>query len=742
MRRPFALQRVSSARLSRFLLALLFAVAGNAVALAQEAEPKKADQPRPAKIVSLSSPIDEDDIGRIQNVGLQLQAEAERTGQEAILVVEIPSGTSRFGSVRDIAQFLTSAELSRIRTVAWVPETVDGLNVVVALACEEIVLHPDAELGDIGRGKALDPVDADFVLRLADKRHNPKINAALAKGMLDPQVSVLRATIGEGPNAVVRIVTGDDLRQLRDTTNERIVTEPVKEAGTTGRFSGSQARRLDLLVTGIAQTRQDVASLYDLPSSALRSDATAGKAPKVAYIKVDGVIEPVLEQFVMRQVDRAVASGANLLIFEIDSPGGLLLSSQELAFHIANLDEKKVRTVAYVPKQALSGAAIIALGCDEIYLHPQATIGDAAPVETRDGQTFERAPEKVLSLLRETLRKLAEQKGRPAAICEAMADKDLLVFQVTNSKTGQVWYLTEAAIHEAGGEWIKGPLVEASRKDNLLTVGGEKAHELKIAQPPVADRDDLKQRLGIPANSTLRPVGRTWVDSLIFILNQPIVAGALIAIGIVLIYLELHFMTGLLGIMSALCFAIFFWSKFLGGTAGWLEVVLFLLGLACIGLEVFVIPGFGVFGVSGGLLVIAALIMASQTFGNFAPATDFRQMTQTVGVLAGAIVVTVASTILMSRFLPRMPILGAMILAPPGTEIDSGPRLKPYDETEEYQALVGKQGRAASPLRPSGKAEIDGEYVDVFSVGGFIDAGTPIEVIRREGSRVIVREIA
>jgi membrane-bound serine protease (ClpP class) len=168
--------------------------------------------------------------------------------------------------------------------------------------------------------------------------------------------------------------------------------------------------------------------------------------------------------------------------------------------------------------------------------------------------------------------------------------------------------------------------------------------------------------------------------------------------------------------------------------------VLFKLGIACIGMEFFLIPGFGVFGVSGGLLLIAALVMASQTFGNFAPGTDIQQMTQTIGVLSGAIIVTVACAVALSRFLPHMPFLGSMILAPPGADLDQGPRLRPYDELEV--ALVGRQGRAMSSLRPAGKAEIDGEYLDVFSDGVYIEADTPIEVVRRDGNRIIVREVS
>ena len=183
---------------------------------------------------------------------------------------------------------------------------------------------------------------------------------------------------------------------------------------------------------------------------------------------------------------------------------------------------------------------------------------------------------------------------------------------------------------------------------------------------------------------------------------------------------------------------LFFWSKFLGGTSGWLEVMLFVIGLGCIGIEVFVVPGFGVFGVSGALLIIGAIVLASQTFGNLSPDTDFRQMTQTIGVLSGALITTVACAVLLSRFLPRMPILGGMVLAPPGSDLDDQPQLRVEDE---HGNLVGTRGWTTGPLRPVGKAEINGEYRDVVSVSGFIDANTQIEVVRQEGHRVFVQEV-
>src|SRR5690606_9672490 len=159
------------------------------------------------------------------------------------------------------------------------------------------------------------------------------------------------------------------------------------------------------------------------------------------------------------------------------------------------------------------------------------------------------------------------------------------------------------------GEWVKGPLVDESRENNLLTVDGARANVLKLAEPPVRDFDELKTRLGLSPETNLPPIGPNWVDTLVFILNSSFVTGLLFVIGIACIYAELHFTTGMFGIFATICFALFFWSRFLGGTADWLEVILFLIGLGCIAIEVLLIPGFGVFGVSGGLLVIASLIL-------------------------------------------------------------------------------------------------------------------------------------
>ena len=445
----------------------------------------------------------------------------------------------------------------------------------------------------------------------------------------------------------------------------------------------------------------------------------------------------------MRQIDRAVAEEAQAIVFEIDSPGGLLIASITLANAIANLDEKKIRTIAYVPQQAISGAAIIALGCDEIYLRPDAKIGDAGPIEMRAGQQFERAPEKILSPLKVALRELAEKKHRPVAICEAMADRSMKVFQVTHRDNGQVWYMSELDIHAANGEWIRGGQLRETNGELLFTANGIRANELKLAEAPVNDLDDLKSRIGIAPSIKLVPIAKTWVDRLVFTLNHPGMVMLMIVLGVALIYLELHFMTGILGILSVLCFSLFFWSNFMGGTAGWLEVVLFVLGIGCLGLEIFVIPGFGVFGVSGILLVLASLIMAGHSW-TFDRATNIEELTWQTGQVMVSFGVVFAIGIAIARFLPSMPGFDSMILGPPGTNAEE-PRLRletsPARSGFHEGVSIGEVGTAITMLRPSGKARFSDRVVDVISEGPFIHANVDLEVVSVTGNRIVVREM-
>ncbi|MEZ6067418.1 MAG: NfeD family protein [Planctomycetaceae bacterium] len=669
-------------------------------------------------------------------------------GDRPLLLLQIEPGSADFKSAAAIAEFLSSAAMRGVHTLAWVPSGATGPRALIALACREIVLHPDAELGDLGEGAALTSTQRQQVDRIIARGANPRATGALAAAMSDPAVALVALTFTQGAADVepisadaasTRIVTADEVGLLRDAGLAIQDVRVFKAAGVPTRISGRQAEAAGILVAGSSVDLASLTTKWGIDEDELDLRSAKHSSQRPALIKVEGEIEPLQTAYLIRQIERAVEQRADVVIFEIDSPGGYLQDSLELAFAIHDLRDHGIRTVAYIPRDAVSGAALISLGCDEIYLQPRGKIGDAGPIFQTDDGSVHRAPEKILSYLREVVRELAELKGRPPAVLMAMVDRQLEIYRVTHRDSGKVWYLADSEIDNANGEWIKGPVVEESPNELLLFVRGERAHELKIAEPPVRDFDELRERLGIAPEVQLVPAERTWVDNTVHILNTDFMTGLLFFFGLIFLFVEMHFVSGLFGILSALCFGVFFWSKFLGGTADWLEVMLFLIGIACLMIELFVIPGFGVFGVAGGLLLLASLVMAGLTLNSIDQAATSQQTWGAIQSLGLAVVGVIGAAAVLSHFMPRIPLLNAMILTPPTlvTAVPSGTVTGQGSEGE----LVGQRGQSITMLRPSGKVRLGGRIVDAVSRGNFVEADTEVEVIEARGKRIVVQAV-
>jgi membrane-bound serine protease (ClpP class) len=714
---------------------------------AQE-QPDAAVAQRPiGRFFTVRSPVDDRTVSDLTSLALELQAQATRDRREAVLILEIEPGSSRFGQVSDLARFLTSAQLSQIRTVAWLPKTVDGTQAILALACHDIVMHPDAMLGDIGRGEKVPDDEQNFVFSLIDRRRNVRLSRGIALAMMDPSSALMRVTVEEQPGiAQQRFLTPAELMQLRDQNAVVTKVETIKDPGIEGRFHAADSEKAGFLVARTAKNRSDVTAAFNLPPEAMREAGLGNQNVSVRVIAVHGIIDGILGEFVEREMRNAVAKGVNTLIFHIDSPGGDKDIAEHVAMAISELDATKITTVAWIPKGAWSGGALIAFGCDKVILHPEAQIGDIGVITmTEPGGQFERAPEKIVSPFLQFAATLAKRKNRPPALLQAMIDKDLTVFQVTSKADGRVTYMSEADIQASAEEWIKGPMVPESREGILLTVNGQRAHELGLADAPCRDIDELRSRLGIPEKTDLTPVASTWVDSLLVVLNSGVGGFLLMTLGIICIYIELHVPSGLFAILSTVFFALFFWSRFLGGTSGTLELVLFVLGIGLLALEVFVIPGFGVFGVSGILLTLASLVLASHTFAGMTLTEGFQESMGSLGSLAAAMVTVIAVAVVLNRFMPSIPFLNRLILTPPGFAMagSDGPLLNPSLLSTMPVAVgavdIGSVGITASALRPSGKAIFGDSYMDVVSDGAYVDHGTQVEVIRIAGNRIIVR---
>lgn len=428
---------------------------------------------------------------------------------------------------------------------------------------------------------------------------------------------------------------------------------------------------------------------------------------EVVVVEINGAIDLGLAPYLDRVLADAAERDVAAVIVELDTPGGRLDAVLQMRDSLLG---SPVRTVAFVDRTAFSAGALIALASHEIWMTPGAVMGAATPVV---GATGETASEKVVSAVRSTFRSTAEQRGRDPAIGEAMVDPAVSVDGVVDE-----------------GE--------------LLTLTSDEARSVGYSDGTVADRDALLDELDL-ADTTVRQAPLSPAERLVRVVTSPVIASTMVSIGVLLIVGEL--LLGGLGAASALGFALlgaFSYGHLLAGLAGWEDVALIALGVVLILIEVFVIPGFGVVGSLG---VIAAL--GGGTLAMLGRDFEF---------VSGPEVVSTVTTTAVT-FLIGLLVIGALVVvlarrrghaARPGwarwlgdggvlaRDADAGAAGEPGGPTPRV-ADVGEVGTALSDLRPAGVAEFDGRRVDVVTDGGYLEAGTRVEVLRAEAYRRVVR---
>ena len=471
-------------------------------------------------------------------------------------------------------------------------------------------------------------------------------------------------------------------------------------------------------------------------------------------IRFEGVIDGFNGDYLRSRLARAKAAEIDLLILEIDSPGGLVSESLELAEMLRDIDW--AYTVAWIPREAISGAALMSLGCDEIVMAEHARFGDAGPIEFDPLlASFRHAPAKIKSMLVRHARDLAVAKGRPPELAEAMVDENAVVYKrmVKDPVAGgkpefRVVLLDENtpdpqdAARRDGLDAAEWSMVAETGKDRILTVNGAVAVELGLANYLAGDRAELLG--GLKANGDPIVYEYNFADTVVAWLTHPLITALLVIVGLISLYIELSAPgLGLGGLLAGLCAALFFWSRFVGGTAGWLEVILFVAGLAFVLMELFVLPGFGVSGITGLILLLASVVMAMQDFvipGNDA---QWKELTQTLGIVLGSFCVFLVGAAIVSKRLGSIPILGGLALKPPEERGEELVDKETGKRTPQPHPLVsvGDWGVSESLLRPAGRAVFNGRSIDVVSDGSFVSPGVQIRVVNISGNRVLVEQI-
>lgn len=478
------------------------------------------------------------------------------------------------------------------------------------------------------------------------------------------------------------------------------------------------------------------------PQPAVENRATSvPHAKRAVVIRFDRPISRGSEMYFHRKLEQAQQDKADLIILEIDSPGGGLAETEHMADALLNIDWAHI--VAYIPREAISGAALLSLACDEIVLRPNAVIGDAGVIFMDQEFNFRFAEPKIVSEVVTRARMFAEATGRPPALAEAMVDRDAVVYRVKNRQTGEVRLMNDADIQgsDVPDDWEKLHMIAETQEDRFLHVSGQRALALGLADAVVADQQALFDRYGFD-----QPVATyrwTGMDSAAAILNHPAMTFLLLVVGVISLGIELAVPgMGAGGLVAVLCFVSFFWSRFLGGTADWLEVIMFGMGMALMMVELFILPGFGIWGVTGLLLMLASIVLAGQEFVIPADAADWRTLRTSVGtvILAGCVVGAVG--IFLASHMASIPGLSRFTLKPP-VETSTGTSTTRLAAGHGHITVqVGDRGTAETPLRPAGVVIFGDDSVDVVTHGTFVEAGRPVVVIEVTGNRVVVREVS
>ncbi|MBP8912250.1 MAG: hypothetical protein KBI32_12180 [Phycisphaerae bacterium] len=475
------------------------------------------------------------------------------------------------------------------------------------------------------------------------------------------------------------------------------------------------------------------------------------RALKAAIIPCRGAIDPALFYSIKRRTGIALAEGAEYLVYQISTYGGRVDAADDIAKYLIQDVASRGHTVAYVATEAISAGALVSVSCKDVIMQENTTIGDAAPITM--GEKLEGVErEKAESFIRAIFQRAAEANGYPELLLKAMVTVRIEVYRVKNLQTGRYEFFERDDLPTDANHYDVKGIQKINGDDELLTLTASQAYEYGIARAVVrdvnealaflADRDNVRF-VGPPI--LLEP---NWSEHLVSWLNSPAVMGILVMVALLGVYMEFSAPGfGLPGIVAIVCFALMLGSKYLVGMANWVEIVILLLGIVLLLVELFVLPGFGVAGILGIVLVFSGLF--GMLIRNGPDEFPWPQTAADWGALSSGILSVTLGFLgfvvlawVLSRYLPKFSFMSGLILAPAVPGRGDGSQISmtvPPETANRYQLHVKDVGTTIMPLRPAGKARFDEAIVDVVADGEFLDKNTKVRIIAIQGSRVVVR---
>lgn len=472
---------------------------------------------------------------------------------------------------------------------------------------------------------------------------------------------------------------------------------------------------------------------------------------KAAIIPCEGLIDDGLYKSIQRRTQLALDSGADYLIFPISTYGGLVKSADDISKHLILEIGEKATTIAYVKNEAISAGAMISVSCNDIIMRENTTIGDSAPIVM--GQKLEGVErEKTESFIRAIFARAAQANGYPEALLKAMVTDSIEVYRVKNNNTDQLEFVEGDFLANDPNTYDQSTKQLIVKAGQLLTLTAADALEYGIARAVVDDLDGamsfLENRDKVSFDQPPTVYQTSWSEEMVRLLNSPAVTGILFMVGLLGLYIEFNTPgLGLPGLAAVICFVILFGSRFLVDLANWVEVAVFIIGIALLMVEFFVIPGFGIAGILGITCILGGLFgMLIKNPPDKLPipanAVDWYYLRGGVMGLACGFVGFVVLACILARFIPKMELFSPLMLKPftGSDEQDDQPQtvVATGEDTGDKSVKIDDVGTVATKLRPAGKAKFGDMIVDVVSDGDFINIDSRVKVKQVYGNRVVV----
>jgi len=310
-----------------------------------------------------------------------------------------------------------------------------------------------------------------------------------------------------------------------------------------------------------------------------------GLNKKVYVIPIQDVIDLGIPGLVSRGIDLAEENNAKLIIFDIDTFGGRVDAATQIKDSIASTD---IETIAFINRRAISAGSLISLSCDKIYMTEGATIGATSVVDMSGSKQSEKSQ----SYMREEMAATAEKSGKNPEIARGMVDEELSF---------------EYLIVE--GDTLAVDDIEGRKEGKLITLTTELALKYGIADGKSESIDELLLSLEI-TDYEIKNVNENWSENVVRILTNPTVSSLLTTFGTIGVISELYSAGwGIGGTIGIICLTLALGAGYLTQLASATDLLIILFGLAMLFIEFVAIPGFGIFGITGIVVLFYGLYL-------------------------------------------------------------------------------------------------------------------------------------